>query len=187
MYPVSSFSSRMAQVSGLSSGSIKPAGTSMTVALTGGRHCFWRMIRGSSFGFWHGSNANTIDVRPSRPSEAFSRLPCALNTFGVSVGDSSDCQSTFDAEWVCFSSSSSSSASAFCASKLMRLSNDPRESEHVRGATLAKYLLHKRCPSGVFVVQGLSFDYLGVVGRFVFRGHDSGMIRSRPGCLTVSC
>lgn len=132
-------------------------------------------------------DTDAVDVGSLGSSETLPRLPCALNTFGVSVGDSSDCQSTFDAEWGCFSSSSSSSASAFCASKLMRLSNDPRESEHVRGATLAKYLLHKRCPSGVFVVQGLSFDYLGVVGRFVFRGHDSGMIRSRPGCLTVSC
>jgi len=50
MYPVSSLSSRIAHVSGDSSGSIKPAGTSITVALTGGRHCFCSTIRGSAFG-----------------------------------------------------------------------------------------------------------------------------------------
>jgi hypothetical protein len=51
VYPVSSLSSRMAQASGVSFGSMRPAGTSIHVELIGGRHCFWRTIRGSSLGF----------------------------------------------------------------------------------------------------------------------------------------
>ena len=32
-----------------------------------------------------GSYANTVNVRPFGPSEAFSRLPCTLNTLRISV------------------------------------------------------------------------------------------------------
>lgn len=45
-YPVSSFNSRSAHCSAVSPASMRPAGTSMQTALTGGRNCFWRRIEG---------------------------------------------------------------------------------------------------------------------------------------------
>lgn len=43
----------------------------------------------------NGCNADAVNVRSLGSSETLSRLPCTLDTFGVSVGDSSDCQSSF--------------------------------------------------------------------------------------------
>jgi hypothetical protein len=49
-YPVSSLNSRSAHASGVSPGSISPAGISITTASAGARHCFCSTMRGVSLG-----------------------------------------------------------------------------------------------------------------------------------------
>ena len=64
-YPVSSRSSRTAHTSGVSFGSISPAGTSMVILSIGGRYCFWRRMEGGELGF------SRIAMMPTPSMSAF--------------------------------------------------------------------------------------------------------------------
>jgi hypothetical protein len=66
VYPVSSFNSRNAAVSGVSSPSMRPAGNSTQVACTGGRYCRMMSVEGGLEG-WRRIGAIATASMPPDP------------------------------------------------------------------------------------------------------------------------